>query len=70
MDIIHIAQIVTSIVLVALVLSQQRGSGLGASFGQEGGGYATRRGIQKKIFSATIVFAIIFVILALLNLFL
>ena len=67
MNIISILQIVVSVLLITLVLSQQRGSGLGSAFGQEGGAYATRRGAQKKIFSATIILGILFVGLALLN---
>jgi preprotein translocase subunit SecG len=68
MNLINVSQIAVSIVLVVLVLFQQRGSGLGSAFGQEGGVYATRRGIQKKIFYATIFFGIVFVVLALLTL--
>jgi preprotein translocase subunit SecG len=68
MNVINVSQIAVSIVLVVLVLFQQRGSGLGSAFGQEGGVYATRRGIQKKIFYATIFFGIVFVVLALLTL--
>jgi len=43
------AQIVVSVLLIVTILSQQRGSALGSSFGQEGGGYySTRRGLQKE----------------------
>jgi len=63
-----LAQIVISILLVVLILLQQRGTALGSSFGGEGGFYATRRGIQQKIFIATIVCAALFIALALLNL--
>jgi len=69
MNPINLAQIAVSIVLIALVLVQQRGSGLGSTFGQEGGAYSTRRGVQKKIFWATIACAVLFIVLALLNLF-
>lgn len=69
-NIISIAQIVISVILVGLVLMQQRGgAGLGAAFGQSGGAYSTQRGIQKKIFRATIAVAIIFIGLAIYNLF-
>ncbi len=64
------AQIIVAVVLIVLVLIQQRGTALGGAFGQEGGFYSTRRGVQKKILWATVVFGAIFVILALLNLFL
>jgi len=63
-----IAQIVVSIFLIVFILLQQRGTALGAAFGESGGFYATRRGIQQKLFWATIVLGALFVILALLNL--
>lgn len=67
--ILPIAQIIVALLLVVFVLLQQRGTALGSSFGGEGGGfYATRRGIQKKVFWATIVCGALFVILALANL--
>jgi preprotein translocase subunit SecG len=63
-----IAQIIVSIILIILILLQQRGAALGSAFGQEGGFYATRRGIQQKILWATIVCGTLFIFLALLNL--
>ena len=63
-----IAQIVVAIFLIVFILLQQRGTALGSAFGGEGGFYATRRGIQKKIFWLTVVFGVLFVVLALLNL--
>lgn len=62
-----LAQILVSAVLVVLILLQQRGRALGSAFGQESGFYATRRGVQKKIFWGTVVSAALFIILALLN---
>jgi preprotein translocase subunit SecG len=62
------AQILVSVILIVLILLQQRGTALGSSFGQEGGFYGTLRGVQKKIFWATVVFGAIFIVLALLNL--
>ena len=62
-------QIIVAILLIVFILLQQRGTALGSAFGGEGGGfYATRRGIQKKIFWATIVCGVLFIGLALLNL--
>lgn len=63
-----ILQIAVAVVLVILILLQQRGTALGSAFGQEGGFYATRRGIQQKIFIATIISGALFIILSLLNL--
>jgi protein translocase SecG subunit len=65
---IEISQIVVAVVLVVLILLQQRGTALGSAFGQEGGFYSTRRGIQQKIFVATIVLGALFIILALVQL--
>ena len=48
-----LAQIVVSVLLVVFILLQQRGQALGSAFGGEGGFYATRRGVQQKIFWLT-----------------
>jgi len=61
-------QIIVSGVLIVFILLQQRGTALGSAFGGEGGFYATRRGLQKKIFWATVVLGVLFLALALLNL--
>lgn len=66
-EFLPLVQAAISVVLVILILLQQRGQALGSAFGGEGGFYATRRGIQKKIFWATVVFGVLFIILALLN---
>lgn len=65
-----IAQVVVSVILVALVLLQERGGGVSGLFGGSSGGgaYQTRRGLEKLIFYATIAFAVIFAALAILNL--
>jgi protein translocase SecG subunit len=68
MKILLIAQIVVSVFLIIFILLQQRGTALGSAFGGGGGFYATRRGIQKKLFWATVVLGALFIILALLNL--
>lgn len=67
-DFLPLAQIIVSIGLIVLVLFQQKGAALGSAFGQEGGFYATRRGLQNKIFWGTIVLGALFIILAVLNL--
>ena len=67
-EFLPIAQIVVAVFLIVFILLQQRGTALGSAFGGGGGFYATRRGIQKKIFWVTVVFGALFVILALLNL--
>lgn len=61
-------QIVVAVFLIALILLQQRGQALGSAFGGGGEFYMVKRGLQKKIFWATVVFGTAFVALALLNL--
>ncbi len=62
---IKIAQIVVAIVLMLAILMQNRGTGLGSAFGGSGGVYLTKRGLEKKLFIATIVLAAIFILLSL-----
>jgi len=64
-----IAQIIVAIFLIIFILFQQRGTALGSAFGGGGEFYGTRRGIQQKIFFATIILGALFIILAILNLF-
>ena len=65
---LSLIQIIVAVLLIVFILLQQRGTALGSAFGQEGGFYATRRGIQEKIFWATIVCAVLFIVLAIVNL--
>ena len=67
-DYLLIAQIIVPIFLIVLILMQQGGSAMGSAFGQEGGFYGTKRGIQQKIVYVTIVFGALFILLAILNL--
>jgi preprotein translocase subunit SecG len=65
MSIDTIFQIVTvgsAILMMIAILLQQRGATLGAGFGSSGELYTTRRGVDKNLFEATIVLAIIFVV--------
>ncbi len=59
--IITIVQVISAVLLIFSVLMQQRGSGLSGTFGGDGGMYSTRRGVEKMLLIATIVFAIIFI---------
>lgn len=63
---IPIIQIIIAVALVVLILLQERSAGLsGIMGGGEGGAfYQTRRGLEKVIFVATIVLAVVFVGLA------
>ncbi|MDP9270570.1 MAG: preprotein translocase subunit SecG [Chloroflexota bacterium] len=63
-----IAQGILAIALVAAILLQQRGTGLGGAFGGEVTAYRSRRGIERTLFRLTVVLAILFVVFSLLNL--
>jgi len=58
--ILSIAQIIVVVFLVTTVLLQQKGVGLGSSFGGGDSVFTTRRGPEKVIFNSTIVFSILF----------
>ncbi len=60
-------QLLVSMFLIAAILLQQRGGGLSATFGGDGGLYHTRRGLEKVIFRATITLSILFLAAALMN---
>lgn len=62
-----IIQVIISALLVAAILLQQRGGGLSPTFGGEGNIYRTKRGLEKGLFVATIVLAILFFAAALAN---
>ena len=69
MNYIPIVQVIISVILIVLILLQQRGAGgLGSAFGEDAGSvYRTRRGLEKGVFITTIVLAILFLILAILS---
>ncbi len=67
MTILLLAQIIFSILLVVLIFPQSQGGGLGSAFG--GGSYHTRRGIEKGIFTLTIITAVIYTGISLAQLF-
>lgn len=65
--ILNISQIVLAILLIAAILLQARGTGLGSAFGGGGNVYRTKRGAEKKLFQLTIVLSILFFGVALTN---
>ena len=54
------AHILISVLLITGILLQQRGGGLSSTFGGGMMEYSTKRGAEKVIFYATIVFAVLF----------
>jgi preprotein translocase subunit SecG len=62
---LDVGLIITSIALIASVILQSKGGGLGGLVGGDTGGiFSARRGIEKTLFQATIILSIIFFILA------
>ena len=61
-EILLIGQLLVSIALMASVLMQSRGAGLGATFGGDSSVYRSRRGIEKRLFQFTVALAVLFVI--------
>lgn len=66
--ILQIVTIVSGIILMLFILLQARGASLGAGFGSSGELFTTRRGVDKSLFEATVVIAIVFVLSILVNL--
>lgn len=63
-------QIALSILLIGAIVLQRTGASLGGAFGADNfsSGFHTRRGLEKTLYYATIVVAILFVLSAVLNL--
>lgn len=61
-QLISAVQIILAIILVAVILLQTKGTGLGSTFGSELGFYGTKRGAEKILFIFTIVVASIFML--------
>ena len=64
----NLAQVVLALTLVVLVLLQGKGNSASAFFNREAATtYRTRRGVERTLLQATIVIAIIFSLLSLIN---
>ena len=58
---LDIALIITSIALIAIVVLQSKGAGLGGLTGSDMGAvFSARRGLEKTFFQLTIVLSVIF----------
>ena len=66
--ILNVAIIIVSIALIASVLLQSKGIGLGGLAGGDSGGvYTQRRGIEKVMFYITIALSAVFLMLSLIS---
>ncbi len=65
MNIYIIIQTIIAILLMFTILFQNRGTGLSGVFGGSGNVYRTKRGVEKTLFNATIVLAVLFFLVSL-----
>jgi protein translocase SecG subunit len=62
---LFVALLVTAIGLIAAILMQSRGSGLGATFGGgDASSFRTRRGVEQRLYQFTIVLSVMFVVVS------
>lgn len=54
-------QIVVSVLLVFVILFQEKGVGLSSTFGGGGEFYKSKRGIDKLLFTVTVILSILFI---------
>ncbi|MFH1427666.1 MAG: preprotein translocase subunit SecG [Patescibacteria group bacterium] len=65
MQVLKIVQIITALLLITVILLQNRGSGLSGIFGGDSNVYLAKRGMEKNLFIATIILAILFILVSL-----
>lgn len=66
--IISILQITVSVSLIALIILQAKGVGLGRAWGGGGDFYKSRRGVEKIVFNLTVFLVIVFLVTSILSL--
>lgn len=67
-QVIYLIQIIVAVLIIVTILLQQKGSGLGSTFGGEVSFYRAKRGAEKMLFYFTIILTVIFIFLSLLGL--
>ncbi len=67
MQFLTIIQIVVAFLIIIAVIFQTRGSESGIAFGGAGEGYKSKRGLEKFLFYATIVFSAFFAAISILS---
>jgi len=67
-SVVDIALVLVSIALIASVILQSKGAGLGGLTGADTGGiFTARRGVEKTLFYVTIALGVVFFVLAILS---
>ena len=59
---LEIITLVSAVLVILLILIQQRGATLGSGSGSSSELYTTRRGLEKSLFVTTIFFTCVFVL--------
>ncbi len=62
---INIIQIILSVTLIAILLVQMKGEGLGGIFGGDSSVYHQRRGLEATLFNITVVLSTVFLLFSL-----
>lgn len=67
-NVVDISLVIVSVALIASVILQSKGAGLGGLTGADTGGiFTARRGVEKTLFYVTIILSVVFFILAILS---
>jgi len=67
-NVVDIALVIVSVALIASVILQSKGAGLGGLTGADTGGiFTARRGVEKTLFYVTIILGVVFFVLAVLS---
>ena len=67
-NVLLILTIIVSVIIVILTLFQGKGGGLGSAWGNAGGGFQTRRGLEKVLLRVTALLIFVFFVLSAINL--
>lgn len=62
-------QIILGILVIALIILQSKGTGIGSTFGGDMGFYGTKRGAERLLFITTIVVSTLFMITLIVGIF-
>jgi len=64
-----ILQIIVGVILIAMILVQSKGTGLGRAWGGSGGTSFTRRGLEKLLYRGTFVVSSLFILISIAQIF-
>ncbi len=65
---IYLIQIILAVLLILVIIIQQKGSGLGTAFGGDLSFYRTKRGAEKMLFYITIALSLLFILSSIIGL--